>query len=262
MLTNGGSYILGYGRPLTSDRPPPHDADRHLLRLGSDAPRIAGTIARSELVQPIRHLMRWIRRVDESSPPSHDLQVLLNGLNDDLDAWSFRWTSTASEFSPLLGRDKALTLLFAHHVRLSLNMLPLQTASVKVDNATNTKAHRLAFAAAVAIIDIFAANIDYAQESELMKSAPLLAGSILAHAALCLLPTPFSARGGPDTFPTLGSGSSATPMTHKYFGTAMQILKSDANNQGYFTKRFASTIDSELEKGLDDPTASQVDDHP
>ena len=188
----------------------------------------------------MRRLVRWIARSkDEDCLPLGDL---LTTVNDDLDAWSFRWTSPASELSPLLDNCASFTLVLAHHVRLCLNMLPLQTHSSNDTGNFLTRSHRLALSSAVEIIDIF--HRDFASPVipvPSLRFAPGIAASILAHATLCLLPRPLAMHPGTAPSATLASGS-PNPVSNKYFFIALNLLRSDRSNQGHFTPTFASTI--------------------
>jgi len=232
------SLTLGYGRPLTNDRPtrPSHDS---LLSL-HDSPFAASLVAQSDLVQSMRRLIRWIARPNDEDPQA--LENLLVGINDDLDTWSFRWTSPASELSPLLNGCGAFTLVLAHHVRLCLNMLPLQTHSTGETTPLLSRGHRLALSSAVEIIDTFYRDFTSPViPIPSLRFAPGIAGTILAHAALCLLPRPLAMHPGTVPSATLAS-ENPSPVANKYFSIALDLLRGDRSNQGHFTPTFARTI--------------------
>lgn len=231
------SLTLGYGRPLSNDRPSRPSTES--LPNSVDSPFAATLIAQSELVQSIRPLVRWIARAkyDDVNP----LDRLLISINDELDAWFFRWTSPASELSHFEGCS-SFTLVLAHHVRLCLNMLPLQTHATAEVASYRSKSHRLALTSAVEIIDMF--HRDFSSPVlpiSSLRFAPGIAASILAHAALCLLPRPLPMHPGSPPSMTLASGA-PNPIASSYFAIALDLLRGEQSNQGHFTPTFAKTI--------------------
>ena len=188
----------------------------------------------------MRRLIRWIARAkEEEVPPIDDLLAMVS---DELDTWFFRWTSPASELSPLLEGCSTYTLVLAHHVRLCLNMLPLQT-HVSSQTATYlSRSHRIALHSAVEVIDMFYRDFTSSiLPVSSLRFAPGIAASILAHAALCLLPRPLAMHPGTAPSATLASDA-PSPVADRYFAIALDLLKGDRSNQGHFTPTFAKTI--------------------
>lgn len=208
---------LGYGRPLTSDRPPPLTADM----ISSFSPRDQrqwAIVAQSELVPCFRNLI---------SDPSPDN---IATINDDLDAWFFKWTSPASEFSAPFATNSTYTLILAHNIRLCLNLLPLRDQD---QSSPQSKAHRLALTAAVEIIELHDRDRREHRNPSL-RFAPNVTGTILAHATLCLQP--------PNSSYTSLAAFSPSPTVDKYFALGMELLRTDLWNQGRFTPTLARTL--------------------
>ncbi len=186
----------------------------------------------------MRVLIEWIARND-----FQPLEDLLNVVNDELDRWQFRWTSPASELSHLLEGSGTFSFVLANHVRLCLNMLPLQTHATSDVSQISSRSYRLALSAAVEIVDSF--HRDFTSSIipiPSLRFAPGIAGSILAHAALCLVPRPLAMHPGSTASATLASDGS-NPMANKYFSIALDLLKGNQSNQGHFTPTFARTIE-------------------
>lgn len=196
-------------------------------------------VAQSELVPQIRRLILSGPRLRRESGGS--LAELVSDLNDNLDAWFFKWTSAASEYSAAFATCGPYTLILAHNVRLCLNLLPLAKAG---RGAEHTRSYRLALAAAVEIVDLH----DRELASPLgrvasLRFAPNVLGTILAHAVLCLQPKQSRSASGSFT-PLSAFLATPSPVIDKYFTRGMELLRSDQWNQGRFTPDLARTLES------------------
>lgn len=217
----GGIYVadkpricLGYGLPFGTS---PREPERAGLGEMAAHPSLAPLAAQAELVPLIRTITDWAATGDLET-----LGDMVLSANDGLDDWFFKWTSGPSEYAQVLA-GHSHTLVLAHHLRLSVNMLPLQ-AGVE----GQARARRNALAAAAGIIDSYA-EIDTAK-----RTAPSMGGTILAHATMCLLP-PADAGRLPES-----------DATRRYYETGLAVLQEGALNQGHFTPRFASTMERVL----------------
>ncbi|KAL1404918.1 hypothetical protein Q8F55_008530 [Vanrija albida] len=209
-----GLLCLGYGLPFGTYPRAPEPAG-----LGEMVaqPSLSPIAAQAELVSLIRLVTDWA-----STGSLETLADLVLRANDGLEDWFFKWTSGPSEYARVLG-GHTHTLVLAHHVRLSINMLPLQAGVIG-----QARAHRHALAAAAGIIDAYA-DLDTAK-----RTAPSVGGTILAHATMCLLP-PADAGRLPES-----------DATRRYYETGLAVLQTDALNQGHFTPRFARTMERVL----------------
>lgn len=237
---------MEYGRPLTADRPPrPPNGP-----IPSDlTPSQISLLAQSELIQPMRRLIRWMTRTGPT--PEQSIHDLLNRINDELDEWFFKWTSPASECSATLASSGTFSSVLAHHVRLCLNMLPIQMWDSGLNEATLSvlnKSQRLAIVSAMAIIDHFHHDFTTPISTTNLRFAPGIAGSILAHAVLCLLPKPIAVNRSARLTATLASGTTNS-IVERYFEKGLGFLRGNRSNQGHFTPTFARTIEGLL--GLD-----------
>ena len=227
-------YALGYGRPFSGDSMVSRISDAQLV--SHPNARLLGTVARWELVPIVRKLVDWAKQARMSVTSMSSLLDEFGQLNDRLDEWHFRWFSPASQLSARATGDLSFTASLANHVRLSLNMIPTQSAHLLSNQDLQTKARRLALTAAIAIVDAFT------DPKTTLATAPALAGSILAYAALCLLPVRLAPSGSTNSVPTLGSESEANSFAKSYFDKAIEAMTSDHIDRALLTRVFAGTI--------------------